>query len=114
MTWLLACFYLLLAAAGSSSAHCVGKNALHPNCSSSQSNHRRDVFYVNGRYVYNATARGTLVYDQMYVEKLTPASGIRHPHPLVLFHSGGASGAVRQSFLNVDLHLDDLCADDAG
>ena len=96
---LLVCLFTLVATASSYSPHCVGGEAIRPNCSSSEATYRRDAFYVGGRYVYSATLRGNLVYDQMYVEKLTPASGISHPHPLLFFHGGGPSGAVSISWL---------------
>jgi hypothetical protein len=89
-------FSILAAAASSShSPPCVGGDAIRPNCYSSEANHRRDAFYTGGRYVYNSTLRGNLIHDQLYVEKLTPASGvISHPYPLVFFHGGGPSGVV--------------------
>jgi hypothetical protein len=89
-------FSVLAAAASSShSTPCVGGDAIRPNCSSSEASHHRDAFYLGGRYVYDSTLRGNLVYDQLYVEKLTPTSGIiSHPYPLVFFHGGGPSGMV--------------------
>jgi hypothetical protein len=92
---LLTCLLAFIAGVtSSSSSDCVGVAALRPNCPSPEANHRRNAFYVAGRYVYDSKSNGTLVYDQMYVEKLTPASKIKHPHPLVFFHAGGPSGTV--------------------
>lgn len=71
---------------------CSGINAIKPQCFSSETAHKRDVFWVGGQYV-NA-AIGLLTYDQVYVEKLTPGKGVKKPYPVVLFHGGGVSGAV--------------------
>ncbi|GME65273.1 hypothetical protein GTA08_BOTSDO11924 [Neofusicoccum parvum] len=64
---------------------CVGINAISPNCPSNESLHYRDFFYVGGRYVN--TSVGTLTYDQVYVEKLTPAAGVTKQNPIVFFHA---------------------------
>lgn len=64
------------------------------NSASNEALHQRDVFYVGGQYVYNATLGGTILINQQYVEKLTPAKGVHQPYPLVLVHSGGLSGTV--------------------
>lgn len=77
--------------ASSTNSTCVGVNAIAPGCSSSESLHYRDFFYVGGRYVNSAA--GNLTYDQLYVEKLTPASGVTQPKPLVFFHGGGTLSA---------------------
>lgn len=71
---------------------CTGVNAIRPQCASTESGYKRDVFRVGGKYV-NA-AIGLLTYDQIYVEKLTPLKPVKKPYPLVLFHGGGVSGAV--------------------
>ncbi|KAL3424965.1 hypothetical protein PVAG01_04246 [Phlyctema vagabunda] len=71
---------------------CTGINAVSPRCFSTETFYKRDVFWVGGKYV--AAAIGTLTYDQLYVEKLTPLSPVRQPYPVVLFHGGGSSGAV--------------------
>lgn len=76
---------------------CVGANALRPSCPSSEAQHQRDVFYVGGRYI--PFAGGNILVDQLYVEKLVPASGIRQPYPLVFFHGGGPSGVVSSTSL---------------
>ena len=73
-------------------ADCTGINAISPRCPSHESLHRRDFFYVGGHYV--AGAAGNLTYDQLYVEKLTPVTGVRRSKPVVLFHGGGTSGVV--------------------
>ncbi|KAL1651894.1 hypothetical protein SLS58_000017 [Diplodia intermedia] len=80
------------ALAASSNSSCVGVNAIAPSCKSNESLHYRDVFYVGGRYVN--TASGNLTYDQIYVEKLTPAAGVKQPKPMVFFHGGGATGTT--------------------
>lgn len=93
-------FLLLLTALPATLAappNCVGINALQSRCRSNELPYRRDIFYVNGRLVKppNTTAPNTLVYDQMYVEKLTPTEGVKRPKPLVFFHGGGTTGVVR-------------------
>ena len=62
--------------------------------SSAEALHRRNVFYVGGEYVFNATQGGTILINDQYVERLTPAGGVKHPYPIVFFHGGGVSGAV--------------------
>ena len=62
--------------------------------SSNEALHQRDIFYVGGEYVFNATFGGTILINKQYVEKLTPANGVRQQYPLVLVHSGGLSGTV--------------------
>lgn len=66
------------------SANCVGVNAISPDCASNEAGHYRDFFYVGGRYVN--TSSGHLMYDQMYVEKLTPIAGVTKANPVVFFH----------------------------
>jgi hypothetical protein len=80
-------------------ADCTGINAIAPGCASQEALHQRDFFYIGGRYV--AGAAGNLTYDQLYVEKLTPATGVNQSNPVVLFHGGGTSGVV--SFLRSSL-----------
>lgn len=75
----------LEASAGSS--NCVGINAISPRCATRESPYSRDIFYVGGHY--ENSALGNLTYDQIYVEKLTPARGVRQPKPIVFFHGGG-------------------------
>lgn len=78
---------LLSSANAESNSSCIGVNAISPGCKSSESLHYRDFFYVGGRYVNSAA--GNLTYDQIYVEKLTPAAGVTQPKPVVFFHGGG-------------------------
>lgn len=86
---------VVIAAVASPQTDCTAENAVSPKCSSHEALHRRDFFYIGGRYIYDATFRGNVLVDQMYVEKLTPASGICQPYPLVFVHGGGTSGVVR-------------------
>jgi hypothetical protein len=90
--------WTLLLGAATATLDCTGINGIKPQCRSAEALYKRDVFWVGGHYV-NA-AIGLLTYDQMYVEKLTPLLGIQKPYPLVLFHGGGISGAVR-NFPNI-------------
>jgi hypothetical protein len=80
-------------------ADCTGINAIAPECASQEALHQRDFFYIGGHYV--AGPAGNLTYDQLYVEKLTPATGVNQSNPVVLFHGGGTSGVV--SFSRWDL-----------
>ena len=60
----------------------------------SESDHRRTVFYVSGQYVRDATAKGTIATNQMYVEQLVPSRGVTKEHPLVFLHGGGLPGTT--------------------
>lgn len=70
---------------------CDGVNALSPSCHSRESLHYRDFFYIGGRYTKgdSGPTTGTVLVDQVYVEKLTPAFGVRQPRPVVFVHPGG-------------------------
>lgn len=72
-------------------ANCTGINAVAPGCASNEVLARRDFFYVGGHYVNSAA--GNLTYDQLYVEKITPAA-VNQSKPIVFFHGGGTSGVV--------------------
>ncbi|KAF5010155.1 hypothetical protein FDECE_3648 [Fusarium decemcellulare] len=56
----------------------------------------RSSLYVGGAYVADGTG-GHVFRDQMYVEKLVPAAGVRQPDPIVLIHGQGQTGS---NFLN--------------
>lgn len=71
---------------------CAGAKALSPRCPSNETPYLRDFFYVGGRYIESAI--GHLTVDQIYVEKLSPVGGSRHPRPLVFFHGGGTSAVT--------------------
>ncbi|PGH26704.1 hypothetical protein AJ80_01650 [Polytolypa hystricis UAMH7299] len=62
--------------------------------------HRRNYFYVGGRYVNvtqeNDFESGVVKVEQMYVEQLTPGT-IRQKYPLVLWPGAGQTGT---NFLN--------------
>ncbi|KAG9745114.1 alpha/beta-hydrolase, partial [Aureobasidium melanogenum] len=81
-----------LAGAALAATDCIGINAIAPGCASREALHTRDFFYIGGRYV--AGAAGNLTYDQLYVEKLTPVTGVKQSKPIVLFHGGGTSGVT--------------------
>jgi hypothetical protein len=87
-------FVLIALPLASSQSNCVGINAVSPRCGSAEALYRRDFFYIGGRYVFSNSSFGNLFVDQLYVEKLTPSSGVRKTHPLVFFHGGGPSGTV--------------------
>lgn len=80
---------------GDSAQDCSGVKAVNPSCASNERPYLRDFFYVGGRYIQ--TAIGNVTVDQVYVEKMSPVTGARQPHPLVFFHGGGTSAV---SWLN--------------
>lgn len=93
----------ILAAAGMAQAlasgNCTGVNAINTKCTSKETAHTRDFFYVGGRYIETAT--GNVTVDQLYVEKLVPVStgrarrrGVAAAKPMVFFHGGGTSGVT--------------------
>jgi pimeloyl-ACP methyl ester carboxylesterase len=82
----------LSAAADNSTESCIGIAAIKPKCKSFQAQHQRDVFYVGGRLL--PIASGNLTVDQLYVEKLTPLTGVTQAKPLVFFHGGAVSGTT--------------------
>jgi pimeloyl-ACP methyl ester carboxylesterase len=49
---------------------------------------------LQGGYWYSSTYSSDLYVDQMYVEKLTPASGCTQKYPLVFINAGVPSGAA--------------------
>ncbi|KAK2607480.1 hypothetical protein N8I77_006148 [Diaporthe amygdali] len=77
-----------------STVDCTGVLALSPRCSSNQFAYARDIFYVGGQYIQDASGNRTT--GQLYVEKLTP-NAVTQPKPVVFFHGGGTSGV---SWLN--------------
>ncbi|ORY71598.1 Alpha/Beta hydrolase protein [Pseudomassariella vexata] len=80
------------ARAESQAVDCTGINAVSPKCSTNETAYFRDFFYLGGRYL--TTSSGNLTFDQLYVEKLTPALGVSQPKPLVFFHGGAVSGVT--------------------
>lgn len=73
---------------------CTGLKGVNPQCRPQEAAYHREYFYIGGRYVFDPTLRGTLTYDQLYVEKLIPVRGIRQRYPIVFFHGGGSAGSV--------------------
>lgn len=88
---------ILDGANATSNSTCTGINAISPSCKSNESLYYRDFFYVGGRYVDSVL--GNLTYDQIYVEKLSPAGGVTQPKPIIFFHGGGTSGVVSLTYL---------------
>lgn len=66
---------------------CTGVKAIHPACNPIEPAFRRESFYVGAKLIPGAF--GNITVNQLYVEKLTPAHGVRQPKPLVFFHGGG-------------------------
>ncbi|KAK8199774.1 Alpha/Beta hydrolase protein [Phyllosticta capitalensis] len=75
-------------------ASCTGVWAVSPNCTSNEVAYKRDFFYIGGEYVYNASLSGSIFSDQLYVEKLTPQTGVNRTNPIVFISAGVPSGAV--------------------
>lgn len=80
--------------AGVAALDCTGINALSPKCKSSEAAYTRDFFYVGGDYVPSTIPGQNIFAGQMYVEKLTPVSGVNQTYPLVFISAGVPSGTV--------------------
>ncbi|KAL8747562.1 MAG: hypothetical protein Q9184_007584 [Pyrenodesmia sp. 2 TL-2023] len=81
--------------ASQADADCVGLKGFNTPFQLREKTYRREYFYIGGRYVTYPILAGNLTHDQLYVEKLIPAAGVKQPHPLVFFHGGGLAGNVR-------------------
>ncbi|KAK8096921.1 hypothetical protein PG999_012865 [Apiospora kogelbergensis] len=79
---------------GVAAIDCAGVNALSPKCGSSESAYTRDFFYVGGDYVPSSVPGQSIFTGQMYVEKLTPVTGVSQTYPLVFVSAGVPSGTV--------------------
>lgn len=73
---------------------CTGIKAVSPDCQTPESAYHRDFFYVGGRYIPYGNTTQSIFSDQMYVEKLTPAYGVKQQSPLVFISAGVPTGAV--------------------
>ncbi|KAK7534211.1 Alpha/Beta hydrolase protein [Phyllosticta citribraziliensis] len=73
---------------------CTGVSAVSPNCTSKEVAYKRDYFYIGGEYVYSESLSGSIFSDQLYVEKLTPQTGVNQTNPIVFISAGVPSGAV--------------------
>ena len=83
--------------ASPSKEDCVGIKAVSPKCTSQETTHRRDYFYIGGGYVPSGIPDQDFWGDQLYVEKLTPSNGCTRPYPMVFVSAGLPSGT---SWLN--------------
>ncbi|KAL0957030.1 hypothetical protein HGRIS_003131 [Hohenbuehelia grisea] len=54
--------------------------------------HYRGYFYVGGEY--STQNQATISFGQIYVEHLTPASGVRQKYPLVFVHGAGLTATT--------------------
>lgn len=81
-----------LAEPSAPSPDCTGVKAISPQCKTAEARYFRDVFYVGGRKVPSGS--GSVLADQIYVEKLTPGCRVVHKQPLVFFHGGANSGVT--------------------
>ncbi|KAJ5683417.1 hypothetical protein N7462_006582 [Penicillium macrosclerotiorum] len=52
---------------------------------------QRSYMYVGGRYIPNGAGEHVFT-DQMYVEKLTPATGVTKPYPIIFIHGQAQTG----------------------
>ncbi|THH21853.1 hypothetical protein EUX98_g8264 [Antrodiella citrinella] len=59
--------------------------------------HFRDYFYIGGHYVADPDSSSLHADGQIYVERLTPASGVTKQYPLLMIHGSGMTGT---NFLN--------------
>ncbi|KAH8089883.1 Alpha/beta hydrolase family-domain-containing protein [Cristinia sonorae] len=59
--------------------------------------HYRDYFYVGGQYVSQSGGTAQIQHGQLYVEHLTPSSGVTKKYPLLFVHGAGMTGT---NFLN--------------
>ena len=95
MHWSLYSLYLLAGSSFASAVDCTGIKAVSPQCSSHESAYVRDTFYMGGEYEPAGNSTTQSIYsDQLYVEKLTPGTGVKRAHPLVLISAGVPSGSV--------------------
>jgi pimeloyl-ACP methyl ester carboxylesterase len=84
----------LSTSAGSSTSDCTGVKGISPKCSSQESAYHRNVFYVGGGYVDSGISGQQMWSDQLYVEKLTPATKAKEkPYPIVFVSAGVNTGA---------------------
>ena len=56
----------------------------------------RSYFYTGGSYVDDG-AGGHIFRDQMYVERLAPANGVKQKTPIVFIHGQAQTGTVSPS-----------------
>ncbi|KAK7959172.1 alpha/beta-hydrolase [Apiospora aurea] len=94
---------LLALLTGAAALDCSGINALSPKCKSSEAAYTRDFFYVGGDYVASAVPGQSIFTGQMYVEKLTPLTGVNQTYPLVFVSAGVPSGTAGYQVYVVDI-----------
>jgi hypothetical protein len=75
-----------------SDSACISINAVKPECKPAEPPYHRDVFFIGGDYVTSGTSY--IFSDQMYVEKLTPTSGVNKTFPIVFISAGIPAGNV--------------------
>jgi hypothetical protein len=84
---------LPLALSSEGPGDCTGIKAISPKCSSRESAHHRDTFYIGGGYVDSGIPGQQMWSDSLYVEKLTPANKVNKPYPMVFISAGVNTGA---------------------
>lgn len=57
---------------------------------------RREYFYTGGKYVRNDKGEYFLI-GQIFVERLTPATGCKKKYPLIFIHGGYQTGSASRS-----------------
>lgn len=84
----------VLAATSAATSDCEGLNAISPACISTEAAYRRDTFYIGGEYVPYSNINQSITIGQVYVEKLTPLTGVNQTHPLVFISAAIPAGSV--------------------
>lgn len=70
-------------------------SSTHVQCALSEAPSHRSYFHVGGHYRNTGAGESQHVMTgQMYVEKLIPVDGVKHPLPLVFIHGAGQTGSV--------------------
>ena len=95
MHWKLCLLSVLAWAFSAVAVDCTGIRAVSPSCKTNESAYHRDFFYIGGGYAPAGNSTSSSIFsDQIYVEKLTPAKGVKKARPLVFISAGVPSGVV--------------------
>lgn len=91
---LLTLLLYVLAVGAEPTVDCTGLNAISPSCVSPEAPYRRDSFYIGGDYVPYGDTNQSLTVGQVYVEKLTPLSGVNQSNSLIFVSAAIPPGSV--------------------
>jgi hypothetical protein len=83
---------------------CLGINGVRPECTSTETPYRRDVFYVGGEYLPYSNTTQSITSGQIYVEKLTPLGGANQTYPLIFVSASIPPGSVRTCTSKSQVH----------